>query len=420
MVAPDPVSTGAAGNDVENDQPKTFRQKTWQFFEDPSSSKPATYLALSILLLILFSCTTFILESVPSVERDGKALWFPMEAVCIALFTVEFIIRLACCPKIMPFVKNFLNWIDLISIIPFYVELLLSALNTSTEVGFTRIFRVVRLVRVFRVFKLSRYSSRMQVVGQALYQSKEVLVMLCFVLLIIMIVFSSLIYYVERGEWVAERRTWIRSDGTPSPFMSIPDCFYWTIVTVTTVGYGDMVPITTWGRIIAVVCMLSGILMIALPISIIGVNFTTLWEEKGLNKSVVPHEDVLENETRPGMIGASFKSFAELMEAIRINQEDIESLLRDTRKKSQEWEDLIEQNSKKCKDIKKLTSVLREVLAEAGPEVKELVSSKIEEIREQFCNDNDADPLTNVAKSKWRNLSLARLVLAAQGPGQGS
>jgi hypothetical protein len=136
------------------------------------------------------------------------------------------------------------------------------------------VFRVIRLARVFRLFKTSRYSSYMQIMGAALVKSGDAFGLLLFFIGIAVVIFSSLMYYVERGA-ENEQGVFIREeDGRPTPFDSIPATFYWCIVTMTTVGYGDVVPLTPWGKLIACVAMICGILIIALPITILGQNFT--------------------------------------------------------------------------------------------------------------------------------------------------
>lgn len=119
----------------------------------------------------------------------------------------------------------------------------------------------------------------MRVFTNALALSLQPLLMLVLVVMIAMVLFSSVIYYAERGEWSEEEQMWMRvpQEGDPlrSPYQSIPASFWWCIVTMTTVGYGDVVPITPLGRFIASVASLSGILVVAIPVSIISTNFNS-------------------------------------------------------------------------------------------------------------------------------------------------
>jgi hypothetical protein len=134
----------------------------------------------------------------------------------------------------------------------------------------------VRLIRIFRVFKVSRYLPWVRVFINALTLSIQPLLMLVFVVLIAMVVFASAIYYAERGEWSEADGAFMRQHGGElevSPYQSIPESFWWCIVTMTTVGYGDVYPVTGWGRFVAACTSLSGLLVLAIPITVISTNF---------------------------------------------------------------------------------------------------------------------------------------------------
>ena len=169
-----------------------------------------------------------------------------------------------------------MNIVDFLAIAPFYVELMLVGSPSGSS---SAILRILRLIRVFRVFKVSRYLPWVGVFTAALAASVQPLLMLVFVLAIAVVVFSSAIYYAERGEYDTVRKVFAYPTGEVSPFQSIPDSMWWAIVTMTTVGYGDMVPITPAGRFIASIAALSGILVLAIPITIISTNFNAEYEK---------------------------------------------------------------------------------------------------------------------------------------------
>jgi voltage-gated potassium channel Kch len=163
--------------------------------------------------------------------------------------------------------------VDLLAILPFYVELMLPGSGGSSSAA---IIRVIRLVRIFRVFKVARYLPWVRIFANALVLSVQPLLMLVLVVLIALTVFSSAMYYAERGEWDAAQGAFMRVvDGevSKSPFQSIPASMWWGIITMTTVGYGDVFPVTGAGKFIASVAALSGILVVAIPITVISTNF---------------------------------------------------------------------------------------------------------------------------------------------------
>ena len=162
---------------------------------------------------------------------------------------------------------------------PFYIGLGISGDALSAF----SVFRVVRLVRVFRVFKMGKSSIGINLMVITIQESAKVLFILCYFVAIAMILFSSMMYYAEM------------ENSQAAFFASIPRTFWWCLVTMTTVGYGDGYPVTPVGRIIAVITMFSGILILALPISVIGSNFAATYErlafEMGAQKKVVDRKD---------------------------------------------------------------------------------------------------------------------------------
>lgn len=290
-------------NDKEyklHDAYQLLRQRTWMLMNDPESSVTAYRISAGILVLILISSVTFCLETMPSLKTDNSKLWFAViEIICVVIFTIEYCLKLWAAPDTKAFVIEPMNLIDLVAIMPFYLQVLASsALNN------TRILRIVRLVRVFRILKLGGRFGKIQVVATAMFESLDMLGMLMFLLSLSVIIFSTLIYFTERGESVTvgdfsfySRETDIScgkvltndEQGNPtmveecvrieSPFESIPDSFWWCMVTLMTVGYGDVYPTTDGGKVVASLAMVASVLLLALPISVIGTEFTQQWAE---------------------------------------------------------------------------------------------------------------------------------------------
>ncbi|EDL01895.1 mCG21732 [Mus musculus] len=209
--------------------------------------------------------------------------FFMGESTCIVWFTFELVLRFVVCPSKTDFFKNIMNIIDIISIIPYFATLI-TELVQETEPSAQQnmslaILRIIRLVRVFRIFKLSRHSKGLQILGQTLKASMRELGLLIFFLFIGVILFSSAVYFAEVDE-------------PESHFSSIPDGFWWAVVTMTTVGYGDMCPTTPGGKIVGTLCAIAGVLTIALPVPVIVSNFNYFYHRE------------TENEEKPNIPGS--------------------------------------------------------------------------------------------------------------------
>lgn len=247
-----------------------FKDKVTEFFEEPMSSDAAYWVSIVVMIAILLSVIALLLESLPELEhgaccKDTAFLVFSInEAICIAIFTIEYMIRFYAARDKPAFAKQPMNMVDLVAIIPFYLELMASSLGSIS------ILRLFRLVRVFRVFKLSKHNKAINVCFSALYESRAIFGLMIFLLAILSIVFGSFEYNFEEGgldPW-----------GKPTPFVSIPAAMWWCITTVMMVGYGDMIPVSIPGKFCASTCIVVGIMVMALPISVIGTNFSRAWD----------------------------------------------------------------------------------------------------------------------------------------------
>ncbi|KAJ1351060.1 hypothetical protein KIN20_006997 [Parelaphostrongylus tenuis] len=206
-----------------------------------------------------------------STVNNPKIIWEPhsifgyIETFCITWFTFEFVLRLAVTPSRQKFLVGIMNIVDMTAIIPFYLELGLAIFGIDVSSlhdikGALLVVRVLRVLRVVRILKLGRYSSGMRTFAITLRSSARQLGMMGMVLTTGVVFFSTLLYFVEKDE-------------EDTPFTSIPATFWWAIVTMTTVGYGDCVPVTIPGKLIASGAIISGVLVLALPITIIVDNF---------------------------------------------------------------------------------------------------------------------------------------------------
>lgn len=208
------------------------------------------------LFMILASVASMCASSVIQ-DKDNKYIRGLEYAFCV-WFTLEFGARLIFCPDKIAFFKEIMTWVDLISLLPFYENIIL-------ESGRLNFLRAVRLIRTFRALKVFAFTSGLQIIVQSLKASFRELILLLIILLIPVVVFSSVLFEIESKEEIQP------------DFRNIPETFWWAIITMTTVGYGDMVPKTIPGRIIGGVCAIFGVLIVALPVSVIGNNFSTYY-----------------------------------------------------------------------------------------------------------------------------------------------
>lgn len=201
-----------------------------------------------LLVVILLSVVTVSLESVASINAKHHDLLRAMEWGITLLFTAEYLLRLYCTEQSAKYASSFYGIVDLVAVLPTYLSLIIPGAQSLL------VIRSLRLLRIFRVFKLSRYIGEAQTLGQAVLQSQRRVVVFLFSVTVLGFISGAIMYLIE---------------GPERGFTSIPQSVYWSITTITGTGYGDTVPTTGWGKLLAVWIMILGYSLIIVPTGIL-------------------------------------------------------------------------------------------------------------------------------------------------------
>lgn len=259
----------------------------WKLMEKPGSSSLARVIAITSFLSILVSAVVMCVGTIPElqvVDTEGKLVEHPdleaIETACMLWFTAEYLLRLSSSPNKLHFALSIMNMIDFMAIMPFYVVLSLNYLGTTSMMELVNVQQAVqalRIMRIARIFKLARHSSGLQTLTYALKRSLKELGLLLMYMGVGIFVFSALAYTMEQSH-------------PETLFKSIPQSFWWAIITMTTVGYGDIYPKTTLGKCNAAVSFLCGVIAIALPIHPIINNFVIFYNKQKVLETAARHE----------------------------------------------------------------------------------------------------------------------------------
>jgi voltage-gated potassium channel len=224
---------------------------------DISDNKLSKYFGFFIQALILLSIITFSIETVPNLEPETHRILHLIEVFCVIVFTIEYVLRIYVADKKLKFIFSFFGIIDFLAILPFYL-----AFGVDL-----RSLRALRFVRLFRLFKLARYNKAIKHFMKAIAIAKEEILLFLFITLILIYLSGVGIYYFE-------------NEAQPEHFSSIFESLWWAIITLTTVGYGDVYPITVGGKIFTFFILLIGLGIVAIPTGIVSSALTRSIEEK--------------------------------------------------------------------------------------------------------------------------------------------
>ncbi|MCK6617567.1 MAG: ion transporter [Cyclobacteriaceae bacterium] len=257
---------------------KTFRKRLYLTL-DPNEKGgiPERIFEYLLITIILLNIAAVIAASVPSLEEQYKELFVDFEIFSVVFFTLEYIARLYAIvenPKFsnplygrLRYARTTMAIVDLLAFLPFYLTFL------PLDLRFLRIFRLMAL---FRMFKITRYMQAMNIFKRVIAERKEQLVLSFIFIIFILIIISFFMHLAER-------------EAQPDKFGSIPEAMWWGMATLTTVGYGDVVPITPLGKVLGGLFAIAGVAFLALPAGILSSGFFELLHSPRSKKHICPH-----------------------------------------------------------------------------------------------------------------------------------
>jgi voltage-gated potassium channel len=224
--------------------------------------------AFDVVLIwsVVLSVTTVVLESVSSIRGSYSDVLHALEWCFTILFTIEYVLRLWCVQRPLAYATSFFGLVDLLAVIPTYVTVLVPGSQYLLSI------RILRLLRIFRIFKLTEYLSEASIIRAALLASRRKISVFLFAMMTVVVIIGSAMYTIE---------------GEEHGFSDIPTSIYWAIVTMTTVGYGDISPQTPLGKALASIVMIIGYGLLAVPTGIVTVELSQA-SRRGINLRACP------------------------------------------------------------------------------------------------------------------------------------
>lgn len=230
----------------------TLRER-WRHIIFGTDTRAGALFDQLLIVTILTSVLAVMLDSIGSVSTEWGRELYIAEWFFTIVFSIEYLVRLWVSERPARYARSFFGVVDLLSVIPTYLSLILPGANYMLTI------RVLRMLRIFRVLKLIQFMSEAGELADALLRSRRKIGVFMFSILVLMVLFGSLIYVIE---------------GPSNGFTSIPMSIYWAVVTITTVGYGDIIPQTAVGKTIATLAMITGYAIIAVPTGIVSAEIS--------------------------------------------------------------------------------------------------------------------------------------------------
>jgi len=252
---------------------QSFKTKLYEIIFE-SDTPAGKGFDLLLIISILLSVIIVFLDSVSLYSHKYGNIFYLMEWIFTILFTIEYFLRIYCIKRPVLYIRSFFGIIDLLSIIPTYISIFFPASR------YLSVIRILRVLRIFRILKLILYIGEANLLLDALVSSRRKITVFLFFMFTLVTIIGSIMYLIE---------------GEANGFTSIPRSIYWAIVTITTVGYGDISPQTELGRLFASFAMILGYATLAVPTGIISAEYSTMKQK--FNNTVCPdcanedHED---------------------------------------------------------------------------------------------------------------------------------
>jgi voltage-gated potassium channel len=253
---------------IEHKSNRPWRDRLFEIIFE-ADTPAGKWFDIVLIVVILLSVLTVMLDSVASIRaRHGRSL-YALEWFFTILFTAEYILRLLCVGKPLRYAVSFFGIVDLMAILPTYLSLVVFGSR------YLAVVRILRVLRIFRILKLGHHTKEAGVLKAALYASRRKILVFFSVVLTLVVIIGSLMYVIEGP--------------TNGGFTSIPQGVYWAIVTLTTVGYGDISPQTPLGQFLASIVMILGYSIIAVPTGIVTVQWSQASMRRQTNTQACPN-----------------------------------------------------------------------------------------------------------------------------------
>jgi len=252
---------------MKDNNTKSFKQKVHEIIFEADTVTGKLFDVI-LLAAILLSIIGVMLESVDEIDKKYHELIMAFEWGFTILFTIEYFFRIYAVNRPFKYIFSFMGIVDLLAIIPTYLIFIFPAAHSLS------VIRAIRLIRIFRIFKLSRYLRGAHTMQIALRSSRPKIIVFLLSVMLLVIILGTLMYIIE-------------NDARTNGFENIPNSIYWSIITLTTVGYGNIVPMTILGKIVASFIMILGYGIIAVPTGIVTAEFSRKRKEK-VNTQVCP------------------------------------------------------------------------------------------------------------------------------------